>query len=247
MKKLTMLMAVPALTMSMTVGAEHHEAIADTIASDYRAEANTERDGARKPDQVLGFIGLGSGDVVLDWGSGGGYWAELFSGIVGADGKIYAHQNAGERFDSQKDGLMAQYEPFGNVELMPTERGAAIPLDDGSVDTVFISYLFHHMHYADGSGESFPDSSTALFGEYMRILKPGGTVIIIEHAAADGSGRAESGGWHRTPPEMAKSDMTGLGYGFVADAPEIFNNPDANLGPFVDRARRALADAEAEL
>jgi predicted methyltransferase len=89
-----------------------------------------------------------------------------------------------------------------------------------------VSYLYHHMHYADGSGEMFPDSSKALFGEFRRVLKPGGTVIIIEHAAIDDSGRAESGGWHRTPPDMAKADITGVGFEFVGDAPEIFHNPD---------------------
>ena len=204
--------------------------IDDAIGNSNRADSNTERDGDRKPDQVLAFIDSGEGDVVLDWGAGGGYWSELFSGVVGDGGKVYAHQNAGERFESNKAALTEQFAPFGNIELLPLERGAAIPLGDNSVDTVMISYLFHHMHYADGSGEMLPDSTKALFGEFSRILKPGGTVIIIEHVAADGSSRTESGSvWHRTPPETAKADMAAMGYEFAGEAPEIFNNPDDDL------------------
>ncbi|MGI9202489.1 MAG: methyltransferase domain-containing protein [Woeseiaceae bacterium] len=223
------LITLAATTVFLATGianAEHHEAIADSIADSNRAEANSERDGARKPDQVLEFIDLNAGDVVLDYGAGGGYWAELFSGVVGDGGKVYAHQRAGERYEEQKAAFAAQFAPFGNIELMPLDSGAAFPLGDGTVDSIMVSYLFHHMHYADGSGEMFPDSSKALFGEFQRVLKPGGTIIIIEHAAVDGSGRAESGGWHRTPPEMAKTDLASIGLEFVADAPEIFHNPD---------------------
>jgi len=207
MKALTTLAAAAVVLAMSIASAEHHEAIESAIGNSNRAEANSERDDARKPDQVLEFIGLEAGDVVLDYGAGGGYWSELFSVVVGDGGKIYAHQRAGQRYAKAKDGLTAQFSPFGNIELMPLKRGADFPLGDGSVDTILVSYLYHHMHYADGSGEMFPDSSIALFGEFRRILKPGGTVIIIEHAAIDGSGRAESGGWHRTPPEMAKADI----------------------------------------
>lgn len=203
--------------------------IDESIDNDMRNEANRERDGDRKPDQVLAFIDLQPGDVVLDYGSGGGYWAELFSGVVGEDGMVYAHQNSGERFESQKAALMEQYSNFDNVGLLPVDRGAKLPLDDDSVDTVFLSYLFHHMHYADGSGENFPDTSTALVEEFSRVLKPGGTFIIIEHAAADGSSREQSAAWHRTPPETAKEDITNMGFEFDGDAPEIFHNPDDDM------------------
>jgi len=226
MKALTTLAAAAVVLATGIASAEHHEAIESAIGSSNRAEANSERDDARKPDQVLEFIGLEAGDVVLDYGASGGYWTELFSGVVGDGGKVYAHQRAGERYEKGKAALTAQLSVFGNIELMPLDSGAALPLGDGSVDTIMVSYLYHHMHYADGSGEMFPDSSIALFGEFRRVLKPGGTVIIIEHAAIDGSGRAESGGWHRTPPEMAKADMAGVGLEFVGDAPEIFHNPD---------------------
>lgn len=226
MKIITTLAAVAVVLATGIASAEHHESIEGAIESSNRAEANSERDGARKPDKVLGFIDLDAGDVVLDYGAGGGYWAELFSVVVGDGGKVYAHQRAGERYDERKAELAAQFTPFGNIDLMPLETGAAFPLGDESVDAIMVSYLYHHMHYADGSGEVFPDSSKALFGEFRRVLKPGGTVIIIEHAAIDGSGRAESGGWHRTPPEMAKADLTGIGFEFAGDAPEIFHNPD---------------------
>ena len=206
MRKITTAIVALMLMPLASALADNHESIAAAIADTNRAEGNSERDGARKPDQVLTFIGLSEGDIVLDWGAGGGYWSELFSGVVGDGGTVYAHQNAGERFESQKAALTEQFAPFGNIELLPLERGAAIPLDDGSVDSIMVSYLFHHMHYADGSGEAFPDSSTALFGEFRRVLSPGGTIVIIEHAAADGSGRAQSGGWHRTPPQMSCSD-----------------------------------------
>ena len=210
-------------------GAASAASIEDAIANSNRVEANTERDGARKPDQVLAFIDSGAGDVVLDWGAGGGYWSELFSGVVGDGGKVYAHQNAGERFEENKAALTEQFGAFGNIELLPLERGAAIPLDDNSVDTVMVSYLFHHMHYSEASGENQPESSVALFGEFSRVLKPGGTVIIIEHAAVDGSSRTQSGGWHRTPPETAKADMASMGYEFAGEAPEIFHNPEDDL------------------
>ena len=217
------------LVTTAYAGAIQSATISESIANSDRTESNRERDDARKPANVLSFIGLKSGDVVLDYGAGGGYWSELFSPIVGEGGKVYANQTAGERFEANKDAMTAQYKPFGNVELLPVASGSPLPLADNSVDTIMLSYLFHHMHYAADSGEAFPAKSAALFSEFSRVLKPGGTLIVIEHAAADGSSRAESAGWHRTPPETAKADITGVGFEFVDEAPELFMNPDDDL------------------
>lgn len=230
MKRVTRI-ASGAVIMSCLVMANMAAAasIGDAIANSNRTEANRERDADRKPDQVLAFAGVEAGDTVLDWGAGGGYWTELFSGVVGDAGTVYAEQAAGERFESRKAAYEEQFAPFGNVELLPIARGEPIPLDDNSVDTVLLSYLYHHMHYAEGSDEALPGSTAALLAEYARVLKPGGTFIVIEHAAADGSSRAQSAGWHRTPPDTARADITGAGFEFVDDAPEIFFNPDDDL------------------
>jgi len=222
--KLTVLVFL-AFDFSDAIGATVEEA----VNNGDRTEANVERDGARKPAGMLAFIDLDAGDTVLDYGAGGGYWSELFSTTVGSRGRVYAHQNAGERFESSKDALTAQFEPFGNIELLPLERGSALTLADNSVDTVMLSYLYHHMHYVDGSGENFPESSSALMSEFLRVLKPGGTFIVIEHVAAAGSSRAQSAGWHRTPPETAKADITGAGFEFASEAPHLYMNPEDDL------------------
>lgn len=230
MKAFTRLAATAIVLITMAYASVATAAtISESIENSNRTDANRERDAARKPADVLSFIALESGDVVLDYGSGGGYWSELFSSVVGDDGKIYAHQSAGERFDSNKDALTAQFEPFGNIELLPVASGSPLPLADDSVDTVMLSYIYHHLHYAEESGEDFPPKSAALISEFSRVLKPGGTFIVIEHVAAAGTSRAKSAGWHRTPPETAKADITGAGFEFVDEAPELFMNPDDNL------------------
>ena len=227
MTAFTRLAAVACVLISTAFAAAAQGAsISDSIANSNRADENRERDGARKPADVLTFIGLDSGDVVLDYGSGGGYWAELFSSNVGSEGKIHAHQRAGERYDTRKDALAKQLAPFGNIELMPVEAGAPMPLEDNSVDTVMLSYIIHHLHYAEESGEDLPPASAEIFSEFARVLKPGGTFIVIEHVAIEGSSRAESASWHRTPPATAKADITGLGFEFAGEAPELFSNPD---------------------
>ena len=70
------------LFVAMSGGAQA-ASIDEAVENSIRGDSNLERDAARKPADMLGFISLQDGDVVLDHGSGGGYWAELFSGVVG--------------------------------------------------------------------------------------------------------------------------------------------------------------------
>lgn len=150
------------LIIAACTGADDGATIPGSIENSNRAEANRDKDEARRPAEVLGFISLGSGDIVLDYGSGGGYWAELFSLDVGAEGRIYAHHRPGERFESRKEALTAQFALFGNIELLVLDSGAPLPLEDNSVDVVMLSYIYHHLHYAEDSGENFPASSAAV-------------------------------------------------------------------------------------
>jgi hypothetical protein len=56
-----------------------------------RSEADIARDKGRKPADVLAFFEVRQGMRVIEIGSGGGYYSELLSRVVGDDGFVYAH------------------------------------------------------------------------------------------------------------------------------------------------------------
>lgn len=202
--------------------------IAAAINSPARTDANRERDEGRNPAEVLAFIGVSEGDTILDVGSGGGYYSELFSPLVGPEGAIFAH-NRGSADDPRWPALTEQYAGFGNIQLTPLESGVPFPLETDSVDIIMLSYIYHHLHYAEESAEDLPPSSSAAMAEFLRVLRPGGTFIVIEHAATPGATRVQSAGWHRTPPEMARADITSAGFEFAGEARGIYFNPYDDL------------------
>src|SRR6187549_3521599 len=63
--------------------------IAEIIASPERSEADRTNDLRRKPQQMLAFIGIRPGIVVLDLSAGGGYTTELVARAIGPGGKVY--------------------------------------------------------------------------------------------------------------------------------------------------------------
>jgi predicted methyltransferase len=65
------------------------ERIAAIIASPDRSAADRTNDIRRKPAEMLAFIGIVPGMVVLDLSSGGGYTTELLARAVGPTGRVY--------------------------------------------------------------------------------------------------------------------------------------------------------------
>ena len=65
------------------------EQIAQIVASPDRTAADRTNDLRRKPEQMLGFIGIRPGIVALDLSAGGGYTTELLARAIGPSGKVY--------------------------------------------------------------------------------------------------------------------------------------------------------------
>jgi len=63
--------------------------IAEIVASPDRSEADRTNDLRRKPEQLLLFIGVRPGMVVLDVSAGGGYTSELLARATGPTGIVY--------------------------------------------------------------------------------------------------------------------------------------------------------------
>src|SRR5215213_5151388 len=65
------------------------EQIAQIVASPDRSAADRTNDERRKPEQMLGFIGIRPGIVAVDLSAGGGYTTELLARAIGPSGRVY--------------------------------------------------------------------------------------------------------------------------------------------------------------
>ena len=63
--------------------------IIEILSSSDRTTADRTNDLRRKPEQMLGFIGIRPGIVALDLSAAGGYTTELLARSIGPTGKVY--------------------------------------------------------------------------------------------------------------------------------------------------------------
>jgi predicted methyltransferase len=78
--------AAPAQQSSAQLSSEQ---IAQIVASPDRSEADRTNDLRRKPEQMLGFIGIRPGIVALDLSAASGYTTELLARAIGPSGTVY--------------------------------------------------------------------------------------------------------------------------------------------------------------
>ena len=75
-------------------GAQTLSIYEQAVAAEGRTDADRERDAGRKPAEVLEFFAIEPGMSILDMFSGGGYYTELLSHVVGPEGRVVAHTNS---------------------------------------------------------------------------------------------------------------------------------------------------------
>jgi predicted methyltransferase len=65
----------------------------NALSAAERSAEDRERDAARKPKQVLEFLGIGAGMTVLDVAAGAGWYTEVLSAAVGDDGHVISQNS----------------------------------------------------------------------------------------------------------------------------------------------------------
>jgi predicted methyltransferase len=203
------------------------------VASPGRTDTDRERDNGRKPDQVLEFFGIAPGMTVLDMFSGGGYYTEMLSHIVGPDGKVVAHTNtAYAGFVGDETINRFADDRLANVEILLAENNE-LELPAAEFDAVILVLAYHDIYY-DDAANGWPLIDGAKFrAELRKGLKPGGILAIVDHYAAAGSPRETGGTLHRIDPQIVISELEGAGFVLEARS-EVLRNmeDDYSLGVF---------------
>ena len=204
-------------------------AIAESLASPERIELDRKSDPLRRPDLVLEFFGIKPGMTVLDLFSGGGYYTEIVSRIVGAEGKVVAHNNEAY-LAFARDSLEGRYtgNRLPNVERITAEADE-LDLPANTFDAALAMLTWHDFYYLDEENDWPAIDQTALVQKLCSALKPGAVLGLSDHVAVSESDPEESGqALHRIDPQRIRNDLAGSCFEYEGEL-NVLRNPDDDL------------------
>jgi predicted methyltransferase len=216
-------------------------AIDAAVADSQRPEADRARDAARKPADCLAFAGLKVGDHVVELLPGGGYFTRIFSVAVGATGQVFAvaqPKSPSAAADAPEPAARVQAiaadAHYGNVSVVVQRLSQ--PDLPRPVDLVWTSQNYHDLH-------NVPDLDIAAFNKAVfDALKPGGTYIVLDHAAQAGSGARDTKTLHRIDADAVKKEVLAAGFELVAQSDLLRNPADPHTSAVFDPSIRGKTD-----
>lgn len=218
-------------------------AIANALAAPGRTEADREKDALRRPDLILEFFELRPGMTVLDLFSGGGYYTEILSGIVGEEGKVVAHNNEAYLAYAQ-ESLTTRFTDgrLDNVERLTAEADA-LQLSEATFDAALAALTWHDFYYLDEENGWPPIDAAALVSNLCAALKPGAVLGVIDHVAVPGSDPEDSAqNLHRIDPQRIRDDLAGSCFAFEGEIDALRNPEDDHAQPMYAEGIRGRTD-----
>ncbi|QRN55885.1 class I SAM-dependent methyltransferase [Dyella caseinilytica] len=214
--------------------------IALAVADPNRPADQRAMDAERKPIEVLQFADLRRGYKVVDLMPGAGYYTRLFSKIVGPNGAVYAllptemDKAAPKNLPSLRSFAGTPAYPNVTVQVQPI---ANLDIPKG-VDMVWTSQNYHDLHDPFMSSPDMARINRAIFD----ALKPGGTYIVLDHAAAAGTGVSKTNDLHRIDPAAVKAEVTAAGFEYVGESDVLSNPADNHTLPIFDASIKGKTD-----
>ncbi len=229
-------------TASETPAAPPGASIEQALAHPDRLASDREIDKRRKPDQVLALFDIKPGSTVLDMFSGGGYYSEIASFIVGERGAVHAHNNT-PYLKFVKDDLAKRFTPgrLPNVKRFTAENNQ-LDLPAETFDAVLLILSYHDVyHVAPQYGWEKLDGPKML-AEIFQSMKSGAVLGVVDHVAAAGAPPETGETLHRIDPELAKKEITAAGFVFEAESDALRNPDDPHTDSAFSKEMRGRTD-----
>ncbi len=199
------LVALSLIGMPAQAQDEQEQRLRAALASPERSAENKARDEARRPIQVIEFLGIETGMTVLDVVAAGGWYTEVLSAAVGPSGTVLSHN---PDFFAQREGFVEAAEmradELGNVEVVIGDLNEADIA--GEADAAISALNLHDMYNSGGD-----EAALALLGGVHRALKPGGVFGLIDHAGIEGQDNSELHRMQASAPAAHRGRLRGRG------------------------------------
>lgn len=185
-----------------------------------RPDEDKKLDPERLPGDMLVFAGIKPGMKVMDLIPGRGYFTRLFAKAVGDNGFVYSYQPAewNALYKGKPAPIKAVAAGYRNVSVIDAPINSLVAPE--LLDVVWTSQNYHDLH------DSFakPADLAVINKQIYAALKPGGLYIILDHAAAPGSGLRDTETLHRIDEAVVKQEVLAAGFKLVGES-KVLRNP----------------------
>jgi predicted methyltransferase len=217
-----------ALSISAQAQDEQTARMRTALASPDRPAADKERDAVRKPIETVQFVGIKTGQTVIDVWAVGGWFTEVLSAAVGPSGKVIA-QNP--EFFTQRPNFAEnekmRHDRLRNVQAVHGELAAG---NVTGADAAITALNLHDVYNGQG-GEA---AAVAFAKGVYDALKPGGVFGVIDHVGIAGQNNAQ---FHRIQVVQAKDVLTKAGFTIEAESDMLHDAADDHTKRVFDMAR----------
>jgi ubiquinone/menaquinone biosynthesis C-methylase UbiE len=166
----------------------------------------SQRDQWQRPSDVLQALDLRPGNVVVDLGSGAGYFALKLSSIVGPQGQVLA-------VDIRKLSLSflwirARLSQKPNIRIvLSVEDNPRLP--SGTVDAVLIANTFHELR-----------DPKVILDHVSRSLRAGGRLVVVDRGPGQSFSHA-----HEVDRPIVEAELRQTGFEIVASQDHFVDRP----------------------
>ncbi len=119
-----------------------------------------------RAEDILSALNLRNGDIIADYGSGGGHFTILFSKKVGNSGRVFA-VDINRTF---LEFIHNEANRKGIINIATIRTADFLNREETAFDLIFLRNVYHHL-----------DDRTGLLINLKKKLSPGGRMAIIEH------------------------------------------------------------------
>lgn len=240
MKATTSLLAARTLTAAAPVTTPRPSRNLVRVLADPVRRADARLDVRRHPAEVMMLAGVKPGDRVVDLIPGSGYFTRILAKLAGPSGHVYMAWPTEYAREARTDVInsvtLTEQPGFANFSVV--RQPAAAFAAPEPLDLVFTSQNYH-----DYDDRFMGRVGSANFARMVfRALKPGGTFLIIDHAAAAGSGLRDTETLHRIDPAIVRREAAAAGFVFAGASDALRNPADDHRKAVFDPVLRGHTD-----
>jgi predicted methyltransferase len=187
------------------------------MAAPDRSEADRAADKRRDPVPFLALAGLRPGMKVLDMGAGAGYSTELDARAVAPTGIVYG-QNPPDFSERANGALAARLAALKNGVVLLRPFDDPVPADVHDLDAITFLFFYHDTTYMQVD-------RAQMDRKLFAALKPGGVLVLADHAATPGADISVGKSLHRIDESVVRRELEAAGFKLIAQG-DFWHHPD---------------------